>query len=106
MRGQKNDAVRELVVPVVGNVQCTKVFRKYRAEIGDKQLCAGGERGRGACAGDAGGPLMNVATEAGEPTFLVGVVSFGPARCGTAKVPDVYTRVDKYGDWIMDNMHI
>ena len=40
----------------------------------------------------------------GQPRVIVGVVSFGPARCGTKDVPDVYTRVGDYKEWIVANM--
>ena len=78
-------------------------FQRYRAAIGPRQLCAGGQKGRGACAGDAGGPLM-AAAGPGQPRAIVGVVSFGPARCGTEGVPDVYTRVADYEEWIEANV--
>ncbi|XP_037076685.1 phenoloxidase-activating factor 1-like [Pollicipes pollicipes] len=102
IRGQ-GDTVRELTVPVVGNKECSQVYRSYRTLIGAEQICAGGERDRGACAGDAGGPLMAMPAP-GQPHYLIGVVSFGPARCGTRNVPDVYTRVTEYEQWIVSNM--
>ncbi|XP_043193012.1 phenoloxidase-activating factor 3-like [Amphibalanus amphitrite] len=101
--GVPNDALRELHVPVVDSQKCVKAFQRFRTAIGPHQLCAGGQKGRGACAGDAGGPLMAAAVP-GQPRVLVGVVSFGPATCGTQNVPDVYTRVADYKDWIVENM--
>jgi secreted trypsin-like serine protease len=51
---------------------------------------------RGACAGDSGGPL--VALDAARLPVLVGLVSYGPADCGTAA--DVYTRLRSIGPWV------
>ena len=38
----------------------------------------------------------------GQQWKVVGIVSFGPAfgQCGNAELPGVYTRVDKYINWI------
>ena len=35
--------------------------------------------------------------------FQVGLVSFGPKRCGDG-LPGVYTNVASYMDWIEDNL--
>lgn len=58
-------------------------------------FCAG--RGKDdACHGDSGGPGVINGT-------LAGVVSFG-IGCGDSRFPGVYTRVDKYYDWIKDTI--
>ena len=36
-------------------------------------------------------------------TYLVGIASFGPIRCGNSQVPGVYVRITKWLDWILDN---
>ncbi|XP_037088976.1 phenoloxidase-activating factor 3-like [Pollicipes pollicipes] len=101
--GDSSNVLMELRVPVVSNQRCAAVFRRQQARIGPKQICAGAERGRDSCAGDSGGPLMGI-DRFGPPYRLIGVVSFGVSRCGTADVPGVYTRVSEYLNWILDNM--
>lgn len=69
-------------------------------------MCAGGEARRDSCNGDSGGPLMGLdQTDRLFPyTYLAGLVSRGPKMCGTPGFPAVYTRIDKYLQWIMANM--
>lgn len=44
--------------------------------------------------GDSGGPLVSW-----DRSHLIGVVSYGPAYCGTG-IPDVYTRISVFTNWI------
>jgi len=75
--------------------------------LGEGQLCAGGNAGD-SCAGDSGSALMlEVVTEKRmfDPRVIqVGVVSFGPRRCGTIGVPAIYTKVENYLQWILDSV--
>ena len=88
----------------------------------ESQMCAGGEAGRDSCVGDSGSALMRevlsqevnngkaiVPVEGEDSNFksfwkLIGVVSFGPRKCGTEGVPGVYTKVRHYIDWILENV--
>jgi len=64
----------------------------------DRQICAGGEKGKDSCNGDSGGPLF--AREfSSEPWVQIGLVSFGTRNCARG-VPGVYTRVTYYLPWI------
>lgn len=56
--------------------------------------------------GDSGGPLMSLENQRQNPFYyLSGIVSFGPSPCGMEGWPGVYTRVNRYIDWILANMH-
>ncbi|XP_017493308.1 PREDICTED: serine protease easter-like, partial [Rhagoletis zephyria] len=82
--------------------KCKNKYRTdARIDLGDTQMCAGGEKSIDTCRGDSGGPLMfpHKFNEL-ESYFLVGVVSFGPTPCGQEGFPGVYTRVGSFVDWI------
>lgn len=77
-----------------------------RADLTNKQiLCAGGEEGKDACAGDSGNVLMALDTSGSPQYYAVGLVSFGPTPCGQAGIPSMYTKVSEYVDWIQSNIH-
>jgi len=62
-------------------------------------ICAGyGEGGKNSCEGDSGGPLSCHAPDG--RWKLAGIVSWGPIWCSLANRPGVYTRVERYVDWI------
>lgn len=83
--------------------ECQKKYDQYRAFSYEKvvitrnMMCAGDNQ-TDSCAGDSGGPLMYVDPHT-ETWTIAGVVSFGPNSCGNG-IPGVYTRVDRYLDWI------
>ncbi|KDR19585.1 Serine protease snake [Zootermopsis nevadensis] len=62
-------------------------------------ICAGDPQGMNdTCNGDSGGPLQVKTTES-NAYFIVGITSYGPSVCG-GSTPGIYTRVNKYLDWI------
>jgi secreted trypsin-like serine protease len=63
-------------------------------------VCAGTGTSN-ACYGDSGGPLMMMDSQG--RWNVVGITSFGLGGCAQEGVPTVYTRVDKYLDWINSN---
>ncbi|CAL4208519.1 unnamed protein product, partial [Meganyctiphanes norvegica] len=88
------DIPHELTISVVTDSKCDNKFYFWSA---DYMLCAddGTNKPVDACTGDAGSPLIAELT-AGTYT-VIGTVSGGTVQC---KGPGVYTRVDKYLDWI------
>ena len=78
---------------------------KYQGlTLTQNQLCAGGEGGKGSCGGDSGGGLfIRKPDKVQTPWYLLGIVSYGKPACGL-EIPEVYTRVSKYVDWIKDNL--
>jgi len=59
-------------------------------------VCAGQGR-RDSCAGDSGGPMLSDYHNG--RWSVIGIVSFG-VDCASERHPGVYTRVDRYLNWI------
>lgn len=95
-------ALMKVEMPVIDTSACKA---EYLSEFGPNiiktpgHFCAGG-KGKQACLGDSGGPVINTAT-----MTQVGIVSFG-YDCGSrgGGYPDVYTRVGAYKDFIQQTI--
>ena len=100
------DRLQHINLTVFDGEECRSVYRKRGGKLSeDSQLCAGGEPGRDSCVGDSGSALMaKEKTNPFDTWKLLGIVSFGPRKCGTDGVPGVYSRVRHYIDWILDNV--
>lgn len=80
----------EVLVPIVNHEECNTL---YGGSITPNMICAGYvSGGKDSCQGDSGGPLI-------VNDKLVGIVSWG-IGCAQENYPGVYTKVQKYGDWI------
>ncbi|KAF2896513.1 hypothetical protein ILUMI_09662 [Ignelater luminosus] len=102
--GPKSSELLRAHVSVVSEEQCRKTYQQTAAVVTRKQICAGGINGSDFCRGDSGGPLTMVALHNDKVrTIEYGVVSFGPVACEQS-FPVVYTRMDYYMDWILDNI--
>ena len=80
----------------VMDIQTCQRLPHYGPErISDRVICAA-RKGQSTCRGDSGGPLT---LTNGKPR-LVGIISWGKARCNGDGQPGVYTSVVAYADWI------
>ncbi|XP_033226882.1 CLIP domain-containing serine protease 2-like [Belonocnema kinseyi] len=94
-------------LPLVQNDECRRTYQNAGVELGDGQICAGGQVGKDSCRGDSGGPLMSRvrAPNDDKPKWVsVGVVSFGPSPCGMPGWPGVYSKVHDFVPWILQNI--
>ena len=103
------DSLQHINLTVFNIDECRNVYSKRisKAIISkESQLCVGGERGRDSCVGDSGSALVTTNEEQGKLKSwkLLGIVSFGPSKCGTQNVPGVYAKVRHYIDWTLDNI--
>ncbi|XP_026316168.1 phenoloxidase-activating enzyme-like [Hyposmocoma kahamanoa] len=92
----------DVKLPFVPLPQCQAAYSvKYRnLKFWNRQMCAGGEKGKDSCRGDSGGPLMWENPDGNKFFECVGIVSFGTFPCGSENVPGVYTKVYEYNSWI------
>ncbi|BES99608.1 Tryp_SPc [Nesidiocoris tenuis] len=93
---------QQLDLPVQKIEFCAAVYGST-VPITENELCVGGEAGRDACSGFGGAPLVVLDPKLKNRYFQIGLMSFGSEQCGELGVPSVYTRVDKYSDWIIAN---
>ncbi|KAK9871238.1 hypothetical protein WA026_011514 [Henosepilachna vigintioctopunctata] len=91
LAGEVSRTLKVITLTSLSNNQC----RRFYPQIISSNLCTGGTVGRGACQGDSGGPLVDGNSQ-------VGVVSYG-APCARG-LPDVYSRVYNFNDWIRSNL--
>ncbi|CAG4982498.1 unnamed protein product [Parnassius apollo] len=91
----------EAQLPVLTNEECRNT-NYNESKIRDVMMCAGypATAHKDACTGDSGGPL--VAENEEHAYELIGIVSWGYG-CARKGFPGVYTRVNRYMDWIRDN---
>ncbi|KAG1939821.1 granzyme-like protein [Pimephales promelas] len=94
---EKHNVVNDLLVTDVLTINftiCKTMWEKLQVNLPGNILCAGGfETKSGACQGDSGGPLVCSGK-------AVGIVSFNMGRCDYPNVPNIYTQISKYTDWI------
>jgi secreted trypsin-like serine protease len=92
--------LHQVDIQVMDNESCKTMFQGSNTEIVDSSICAlqPGSR-KNACYGDSGGPLM--ASPKPRTFVQVGIVSRG---CGNMDLPNIYTRVSSFSDWIASTM--
>ena len=96
--GRQSEELMRVDVPVLAESNCKTFVEGSGKTYGDAVICTEAA-GQGPCLGDSGGPLF--ALRSGRP-FLVGVVSYGRANCGSngATNTAVYARTDSFTSWI------
>lgn len=105
LQGNSASTLQRVDLPIVAMEDCEKTYKSQDIKITRQQLCAGGKDNKDSCSGDSGGPLQVAAFLNGETKYVQqGIVSFGPRFCGLNGFPGVYTRINYYMDWILDNL--
>lgn len=119
--GRTSDQLLQADLRIVQQIKCKRAF-SHLVRLTPDYVCASSQVADGvgqsssaakikdSCQGDSGGPLMMLPPLEGLESrklarrwYLYGIVSFG-YRCASAGFPGVYTRVNRYLDWISNNM--
>ncbi len=94
-----SETLQQVRVPIVDHQTCATSYAQAGGDIAPGMICAGFARGEyDSCQGDSGGPLAH-RPRGGEPTVLVGVVSWG-IGCGLPDLPGVYSSTLYFLPWI------
>lgn len=95
--------LKKISLPIVRRFDCQKKLRRTRLgqyfNLDLSFVCAGGEKGKDACIGDGGGPLVCPIQGLKDRYYQAGIVSWG-IGCGTEDVPGVYGNVPMFRTWI------
>lgn len=102
-----SNTMQKVALSAVSDNACALAWGATVTDVSDFQntfFCAEATD-KGSCNGDSGGPLIwhdpALAAESDSGAKLVGIVSFGVAsQCALNGVPDVYTQVSSYINWI------
>jgi secreted trypsin-like serine protease len=89
---QFSDRMRVVSLPVVSDHRARRAHSSLGVPYFPSLMVAAGEKGKGTCYGDSGGPLFNP----GSTSTQVGIVSHGHI-CGEASFPAVFTEVNNPG---------
>jgi secreted trypsin-like serine protease len=91
-------------LPQVDIAVCRNAGPKDYEALNENFLCYGylDKAGRNLCGGDSGGPLLS----AHDPDLLLGIASWGPSDCDNKATPGVFSRVDYYHDWIVEEIEL
>jgi secreted trypsin-like serine protease len=74
-------------------------FERYQSLDPSRVLCVGDAEGRRrSCGGDSGGPLF--VSDPDGTRRQIGIDSWGFRPCGEPGLPSVFTRIDRYLEWI------
>lgn len=91
--GPQLETLKTINLNKVNNEECQAVYEGSElVDINEGVICANSV-GRGTCAGDSGAPMV-----IGQ--VVVGISSYYEG-CGYDDYPDVFTRIDRYTNWIL-----
>jgi len=101
---------KKIHIPIEPNrPKCEKALERALKKKGalafrldESEICAGGEKGKDACEGDGGAPLVCQANTG--RWYVMGLVTWGSQEdCGTENIPGVYANVHYMLDFILSS---
>lgn len=119
--GRTSDQLKQADLRIVEHTKCKRAFA-HLVRLTNEYVCASSEaeeqddgvdylnnnvkksanaKIKDSCQGDSGGPLMIRSEDRSKNGrwYIYGIVSFG-YKCASAGFPGVYTRVNRYLDWL------
>lgn len=82
---------------------CANTYERLGVILKDTQLCAKPFDGSNPCGIiSVGGSPLTIVEDV--YNYQYGLISIGPSHCGSKDIPEVYTNVAKYIDWIESKM--
>lgn len=91
-----SDLPQMIDLPLISRARCQTAYE----QVGVGNICAGGQRGKGICSGDSGGPFQCFL---GGQWVYVGLDSY-TALCALPDYPSVFTKVYNYVDWLQNTI--
>jgi len=105
--GNYSDTLRMAELPVVSSTECTDTGGDFFASMTrSTSYCAGYKNGTQVCNGDSGGGhYFRARSQGSYRWYIQGLVSYGvpdsdKRSCATSQYA-IFTRVGRYGDWIV-----
>ncbi|GLH11245.1 Protein masquerade, partial [Gryllus bimaculatus] len=89
-------------LPVVPFEKCQDIYKNSNTYIDELTTICAGEKGRDACVGDSGAPVVQKEAAPLCNYQIVGITSFGFRQCGSQ--PAVYTKVQAFLPWIEETV--
>lgn len=101
--GTPSNIKQKVPMEVKDSDSCANIYGRLGVDLKDTQMCAKRSYNRDACSSmlTGGSPFTK---EEHSYSYLYGIASIGPRNCGSNYIPEVYTNVAKYIDWIERQM--
>lgn len=101
--GNTSDILLKVTVPIITDEECQKAYDALKDDdfkIYESMICTEyKEGGKGVCHGDSGSSLVCQGQD--QKYYVAGIVSWG-LGCARPEIPQVYTEVSYFVDWIND----
>lgn len=98
-RTENNNTKMKFQLETTDSDSCANLYGRFGVILKDTQICARGFDSGVHCSSSlmSGSPFTK---QEKLFNYLYGISSMGPTRCGSEDIPEVYTNIAKYVDWV------